>query len=152
MSEILQNQILEAEHLLCYRGEVTSAELEGIGREMDKAIREAGAKRAGFPITATYGMNNGKMDIELLLPVDRSMNDIKKYHYKEQLKIVNAVVAKHYGNPGCLQQTCNELNQYIAENGLTPITVGYSVPQKVDATEIDNSVVHVYVGISPNIL
>ena len=152
MTEILQNQVLETEHLLCFRGEVTNAELEEIGQEMDDAIREAGAKRAGFPITATYGMNNGKMDIELLSPVDRSINDIKKYRYKEQLKIVNAVVAKHYGNPRCLQQTCNELNQYIEEHELTPITVGYSVPQKVDATGIENSIIHVYVGISPNIL
>ena len=152
MSEILQNQTLEAEHLFCFRGKVTDQELEEVGRDMDMVIRKAGAKRVSFPITATYSMDNGKMDVELLLPVDRRMDDVKEYHYKEQLKIVNAVVARHNGNPNYLPQTCSELNQYIADKELMPITVGYSVPKRADASDIENSIIDVYVGISPNIL
>lgn len=152
MSEIFENQKLEIEHLLSFRGKVTNDELEAIGRDMESAIQEAGARRNGYPVTATYGIEGNKMDVELLIPIDRSMSDTSKYHYKKQLKIVNAVVAKHIGNPTYLQQTCNELNQYIMDNGLTPITVGYSVPQQVNATEMDKSIVNMYVGISPNVV
>lgn len=152
MSEILENQKLEMEHLLSFRGKVTNSELESIGRDMESAIKEAGAQKTGYPVTATYGIDGEKLDVELLVPIDRSISDTQKYHYKKQLKIVNAVVAKHIGNPAYLQQTCKELNQYIVDNGLTPITVGYSVPQQVDATEMEKCIVNMYVGISPNVV
>lgn len=152
MSEILENQKLEIEHLLSFRGKVTNNEMEFIGRDMELAIKKAGAQKIGYPVTATYSIDGGKIDIELLIPIDKSISDTPKYHYKKQLKIVNAVVAKHIGNPAYLQQTCKELNQYIMDNGLTPITVGYSVPQKVDEAEMEKSIVNMYVGISPNIV
>lgn len=152
MTEILQNQVLETEHLLCFRGEVTNAELESIGQDMESVIKNAGGRRVGFPITATYGMNNGKMDIELLIPVDRCMDDIKKYGYKKQLKIVNAVVASYKGHPRGLQEACNQLNQHIIDHGLQPITVGYNVTKKTDMLNPENTEIDVYVGITPNIL
>ena len=65
---------------------------------------------------------------------------------------MNAVVASYRGNPMGLQNACNELNQYIMENKLQPITVGYNVTKKVDPLNIDNTEIDVYVGISPNIL
>ncbi len=152
MCEVIENQTLEIEHMICFRGKVTNAELNEIGRDMEEAVKEAGAKRLGFPITATYGMEQGKVDVELLVPVDKAVGDIKKYHYKKRLKIVNAVMAKHFGNPGYLQKTCNELNQYIEDKGYVPITVGYSIPRQIDMLNLENSEINVYVGVSPNIL
>ena len=51
-----------------------------------------------------------------------------------------------------LQNTCNELNQYIVQNKLMPITVGYNVTKKIDPVNIIKTEIDVYVGISPNIL
>lgn len=51
-----------------------------------------------------------------------------------------------------LQDACNQLNQYIMERRLQPITVGYNVTKKTDMLSPENTEIDVYVGISPNIL
>ena len=56
------------------------------------------------------------------------------------------------GNPNGLQEACNELNKYIIDNKLQPITVGYNVTKKIDPLDINNAEIDVYVGINPNIL
>lgn len=152
MAEILKNQLLEIENILSFRGKVSITDIEQLGKEMEKKVNEFGAKRIGNPITATYGIEGNLMDIEILLPIDRKIENSDKYIYKEKVKIVNALVAKHHGNPAELQNTCNELNQYIMENRLTPITVGYNVTRKVNPADIQDTEIDVYVGISPNIL
>lgn len=117
---------------------------------MEEEIKKAGAKKVGYPITATYGVVGNKIDIELLIPINKCMGDTLKYHYKKQFKIENAVVAKHIGNPANIRQTCNELNQYFMDKGLIPRTVGYTVPQQINNEEIEKSIVNMYVGIGNN--
>ena len=46
----------------------------------------------------------------------------------------------------------SQLNQYIMEHKLQPITVGYNVTKKTDMLNPENTEIDVYVGISPNIL
>ncbi|MDR1329151.1 MAG: AraC family transcriptional regulator, partial [Oscillospiraceae bacterium] len=60
----------------------------------------------------------------------------------------------HTGNPAGIQSTVNELLAYIQQNGLQPITSGYNVTVKEAKTplEVDEMVVDIYLGISPNIL
>lgn len=99
-----------------------------------------------------YGVNADKVDIELLMPIDRKLATSDKFTYKEKLKIVNAVVAKYKVYPNGLQDACNELNRYIMEHKLQPITVGYNVTKKTDMLNPENTEIDVYVGISPNIL
>ena len=152
MIEIIENQTLEVENLLSFRGNVTQAEMATIGSEMEETVNRAGAKRTGSPITATYGVEGETVDVELLLPIDKKIESIGNYTYKEKLKIVNAVVAKYVGNPTGLQNACNELNQYIIEHKLVPITVGYNVTKKINPMNMEETEIDVYVGISPNIL
>ena len=152
MIEIIENQTLEVENLLSFRGNVTQAEMATIGKEMEEAVNGAGAKRIGSPITATYGVEGEKVDVELLLPIDKKIESIGNYTYKEKIKIVNAVVAKYVGNPTGLQNACNELNQYIIEHKLVPITVGYNGTKKINPMNMEETEIEVYVGISPNIL
>lgn len=61
---------------------------------------------------------------------------------------------RHIGNPAALQNTVNELNAYIMEHQMLPITAGYNVTVKEAKTplEIDSMEVDIYVGISPNLL
>jgi len=152
MLEIKENQELNVTNVLSYRGKVKQAELESLGKEMESYIRNAGAKQVGNPITATYAVEGDAIDVELLMPIDRSIDSTDKFVFKKQLKIVNAVVAAYKGHPMGLQEACNQLNQYIMEHRLQPITVGYNVTKKTDMLNPENTEIDIYVGISPNIL
>lgn len=152
MVEILSGQTLELENLMSFRGKITQTELEVVGKDLETKITLAGAKRVGNPVTATFEVDGNLLDIEILLPIDKKIPNIEKYSYKEKLRITNALVAKHKGNPMGLQETCIQLNQYIMEQKLVPITVGYNVTKKIDPINVEDSEVDIYVGISPNIL
>jgi spermidine/putrescine-binding protein len=86
------------------------------------------------------------------MPIEKSIDSTDKFVFKKQIKIVNAVVASYKGHPMGLQDTCNQLNQYMVEHTLQPITVGYNVTKKMDMLNPNNTEIDVYVGISPNIL
>ncbi len=117
-------------NVLSYRGKVGKADLENIGKEMENYIQNAGAKRVWNPITATYAVEGDVMDVEIFMPLDKSIKSTDKYVFKIQIKIVNAIVASYKGHPMRLQDTCNRLNQYMIEHNLQPITVGYNVTKK----------------------
>ena len=151
MLEIKENQELNVANVLSYRGKVRQAELENVGKEMESYIQNTGAKRIGNPITATYAVEGDAIDVELLMPIDKSIDSTDKFVFKNQIKIVNAVVAAYKGHPMGLQEACNQLNQYIMEHKLQPITVGYNVTKKTDMLNPENTEIDVYVGISPNI-
>ncbi len=152
MTEIKLNQELEFFNVLSFRGKVTQAELGNIEKNMEIKLAEAGVRRVDNPITVTFGVEGSYIDVEILLPIDRKMDNIGNYCFKDKIKIVNAVVASFKGNPSGLQCACDKLNEYIRENRLQPITAGYNVTKKVDPLNIDNTEIDVYVGINPNIL
>ena len=66
--------------------------------------------------------------------------------------MVNAVLLSYKGNPAGLQNACNELNRYMVDNQLQPITVGYNITKHIDTINVENTEIDVYVGINPNIL
>ncbi len=152
MIEIKENQELDIDNVLSYRGKVRQAELEDIGKEMEIYIQNSGAERAGNPVTATYGVEGDEIDIELLMPIDKKIDSTDTFLFKNKIKIVNAVVMCYKGHPIGLQEACNQLNQYILEHKLQPVTVGYNVTKKTDMLNPENTEIDVYVGISPNIL
>jgi hypothetical protein len=143
---------LNVVNVLSYRGKVKQTEIENVGKEMESYIKNAGAKRVGNPITATYAVEGDAIDIELLMPIDKTIDSSDRFVFKNQIKIVIAVVACYKGHPMGLQDACNQLNQYIVEHSLQPITVGYNVTKKTDMLDPENTEIDVYVGISPNIL
>jgi len=152
MIEIKEKQELKVEKLLSFRGKVSQAELEAVSKDMQNVIATQGAKQVGSAITATFAMENGMLDIEILVPVDKPMESVGRYSYKEQLHLVNAVVAVYRGHPVGLQETVEKLNQYMLDNQLQPITVGYNVTKRMDMLAPENTELEVYVGINPNIL
>ena len=152
MTHIETNQELEVDNLYCFRGKINHIELDSIAKELEDTITNCGAKKVGSPITATFGVEDTIMDIEIMLPINQEIKDADKFYYKEKLKIGNAIMAKHIGDPAGLQETCNDLNSYIMEHQLIPITVGYNVTKNVDPINVNNTEVDIYVGINPNIL
>ena len=153
MSEIREGQVLEIENIMSYRGVIRQSELKGIAADLEEKVNLAGAKRADYPITIIYGMGeDGMIEAAVLLPINRRIDDINGYVFKERIKIVNALTVRHKGNPVKLRETYNELNQYISRNNLVPITAGYNITRKIDMTDVNNTEIDIYVGISPNIL
>ena len=152
MSEIKTNQELEVKNVLAFRGKIKPQELDGIVKDMEYKMKSVGAERIGNPITATYTVEKDGIDVEVLLPINKEMDDIGAYKYKERIKIVNAVLLSYKGNPTGLQNACNELNQYMAEHQLQPITVGYNITKHIDTINVENTEIDVYVGINPNVL
>lgn len=152
MLDIVENQVLEVNNIVSFRSKIKQTYMEQVAKDMELKITDAGAKRIERPITATYELDGEEMDIEILLPIDKQVADLDKYVFKDKIKIVNAVVAKYKGHPSGLQGACNELNKYIMEHKLKPITVGYNVTKHIEPLNMDNTEIDVYVGISPNIL
>ncbi len=153
MENILQNQVLKSENLLSFRSKISQMELNKVVMKMKSFAESQNARLKGNPITATFGLDGDKMDIELLIPLDREIKiDNTQYQFKKRFELINALMIRHIGNPNLLQNTCDRLNKYIVDNKLTPITVGYNVTVKASANDIDNTEIDIYVGISPNIL
>lgn len=152
MKEIKLNQELEANNLLSFRGRVKLHELDSVIKDMEQKIKDANVERLGNPITATYTMDAGGVEIEILLPINQKMECVGDYKFKEKIRITNAALLSYKGNPAGLQNACNELNQYMVENQLQPITVGYNITKNIDPNNIEDTEIDVYVGISPNIL
>lgn len=152
MTKIIENQTLEINNLLSYKNTIRATDLDDIGKKMNEVITLAGASTCGYPITATFETNNDLLDIELLIPINKKIISTDQFVFKEKIKITNAVVAIHIGNVNELQQTCNELNQYILDNKLIPLTVGYNITKKINPLDANDTEIHVYVGINANIL
>jgi len=152
MSNIIDNQLLEIENLISYRGKASNQEFNKIVTDMQEKLSVVGIMSVGHPITAIYGISGDKNDVEILIPINKKSDNIQKYIFKKKIKITNALVVQHRGNPAMLQQSCDRLNQYIVAHKLLPITVGYNVTKNIDKNNIDNTEIDVYVGISPNIL
>ena len=65
MLESKEKQELNVTNVLSYRGKIKQAEREKIGKEMESYIQNAGAKRLGNPITATYAVEGNELDIDV---------------------------------------------------------------------------------------
>lgn len=147
---ILENQVLEIENLISFRGKISNFEMNAMSAEMKNEIEKFGAVIIGEPITATFEVNTQGLDVEILLPINKKIECNGRFVYKEKLKIINAVKASYIGNASGLDDACNILNEYIREKRLRPITVGYNVLR--DMSNINEIKVDIYVGIDPNIL
>ena len=156
--EIRENQTLELRNVLSFRAKMTQQALAMKSQEIERLLRESGAWRTATPVTATFAVEPGPqgpvMDIEILLPLDREIAPPEGYAWKPRFLLTNAVVVRHIGSPATMQQSANAINAYIMEHHLTPITVGYNVTVKDAKTpqELDDMVVDIYVGVSPNVL
>ena len=121
-------------------------------------LQENKLKNVGPIITSTFSVENvdGEqlLDMEILVPVDKEIETSGEYQFKKKFQLVNAVYARHEGNPNLLQETYSELMGYIQKNNLLQITTAYNVNVKdpTSADDLDNMIIDVYIGVSPNVL
>lgn len=87
------------------------------------------------------------IDVEILLPVSYRIPVEEPYIFKKNIKITNALYTK-VEDVIKIQEALNEVNQYIIDNTLQPITSAYLVQTKQD----NKTFIEIYVGLNPNIL
>lgn len=158
MHDILENASLEMTNVLSYRGKLTQQQMIQITKEMTELIQSNNAQKTLPGVTATFAIDTSgsepTMDIEIMYPLDRSIPVPSIYTLKPVFRLRNAVRIRHTGNPAMMQNTGNEIMQYIKEKNLMPITAGYNVTVQEPAspTDTDNLIVDIYIGVSDNIL
>lgn len=151
MIDINNNQELAIFKALTFRGIVREIELDGIVNDMERVLQKAGASRVGDIVTATFGVEGNRIDVELILPIDKNVGNIGGYQYKDNIIIKNALLALYKGEAQGFQAACVEINRYITENKLQPVTVGYNVIKGSNNNNIKNKKdveIEVYIGIS----
>ena len=156
--EITQDQTLEMQNLLSYRGRMTQQEFTAKAQEIERILQEHGVEKAAPIVTTTFSVEQGAMgpimDAEILVPLNKEIPVPSGYVWKPRFLLTNAVKLHHVGHPSALQNSVNELNTYISEHHLVPITSGYNVTVKEPKTplEMDVMEIDVYVGVNPNSL
>lgn len=158
MHEITENATLEMTNVLSFRGKMTQQQIRERGLEIDRLILANHAEKVGTGASATFSVDASGMtplvDIEILIPLNKSISVDAPYKFKPVFRLKNAVRIRHEGNPATLRNTADELMQYISTHGLTPITAGYNVTVKEPSgpEDINSMIVDIYVGVTDNIL
>jgi hypothetical protein len=145
------NKSYKMDNLVTLSCKVKVSELQKVVVDMVKEFKEYTTNNGEYMITTTKSIEviNGEqiLDIEILLPVFDLFVPKKPYDIKETIKIANAIYAIA-DDITKLQETMDEINNYIIANRLQAITSAYLVQTKkhnLPYTEI-------YIGLNPNIL
>ena len=150
-------QELYLNNLLSFRKQLTQAEVQKEIADIESFIKENGLTIVGPKISTTYSVTQAMtptIDIEILIPVDKKITETDRYKLKKEFKLTNCLKTSHKGNPMTFQNTIMELQKYIEENKLIPISTLYTVTIKDAKTqeELDNFHSDAYISISPNVL
>jgi len=152
------NKELKLNNILSLRKRMKQEEVEKEMHKITRYMQENGLKKAGPLITTTFSIENANgeqiLDMEILVPVSKGIKLLGEYQFKEEFRLLNAVYARHEGNPYNLQETYNKLMEYIQKNNLVQITSAYNVNIKQPSLveNIEDTIIDVYIGVSPNML
>lgn len=139
---VVEHQTISAEQILSYCTDVNDDKIP----QMLKSIKE-NISVLGFQICGNIIVAKHNDFTEFIIPVDKEFESTDDYEFKKRIKLVNAVRLRHYDSFCSIQKSLVELNSYISQNNLLPITSPYIV----ERTDSDR-VYDVYIGISENIV
>lgn len=146
------------QNVLSLRKKMTQQQINEEMIKIGKLLQDNEAKKQGPIVTVTFAIENVNgnqvLDMEILVPIDKKLDLPREYTLKSVFKILNAVYARHTGNPATLQNTYNEMLAFIQQNNLQQITAGYNVQVNdlLPGMTPDDMIVDVYIGVSPNTL
>lgn len=154
MAEILTGQELHMTNVLSLRVKGTQADMQREMGRVGQFIQNEGLAVTGATVTTTFAVEGGILDLELLIPLDKSFVPPDGCTCKPEFRLVNAASIRHIGSPAGLQRSCDELVAHIQRRDLTAITNGYNktVKDAKNPDELDDMIVDIYIGISPNVL
>ena len=142
---------LHLRNLLSFRKKLTQDEMKFENTLLANFIKTEGLQVVGPRISTTHNRDNatGVIDFELLIPVDKAFNSTDKYKYIEDFKLSNCLKVCHIGNPAEFQKNILNLQMYIKQNNLTPISSIYTVSIKEARTteEMNNFETESYIRI-----
>lgn len=153
---IEESKILNFKNLLSFRSNLTQCELQNELKNIDKFLKENKLSITGPKISTTYSVKQSMdpvMDIEILIPIDNSFNETSKYKFKKELKLINTLKNDYIGNPQGFNNCVMEIQEYISQNSLIPISSLYTVTihEIQNQNDIDNFHAELYIAINPNI-
>lgn len=155
---VYEGQTLELFNVLSFRAKMTQREIAAKSKEIELVLENNNAHKAGSSVSTTYSVEVGAegeiLDIEILIPLDKEVVPPAGYTFKPYFLLTNALMVRLIGNPSGLQDCIKELQTYIDEHKLTPISNSYNVTVKEVKSylEIDKSEIDIYVSVSPNVL
>ena len=152
---IIEKQELRLSNLISVRKKMSQKELAEEVQNMKTMIAHSDQK-AGDLVTATFAAENNEkgeviMDVEILCPVEKEISVMQPYVLKKELYITNALMSEFSGPASGISSVYNEINKYIMEHMLQPVTAAYTVNKGI-ANEGNKADIAVYVGINPNVL
>lgn len=149
--DIILNQEYEITNLITHSGRFTVAEFQKNLMEMASSYKDFAVNNGEYMITTTktveFIAGEQVMDVEMLMPLSYRMPVEGPYQFKDKVRLTNALYVK-VTDPALLQDTLNQVNEYIMENKLQPITSAYLIQTKQD----NKPCIEVYVGMNPNLL
>lgn len=144
-------QPYEIENVISRSGKFNTVEFQGALMDTVKEFKEYANNNGESVITTTRSVevveNEQILDVEILFPVKYKVPCKEPYEFKNKIRIVNALYVRE-DDISKLQDTLNQINQYILNNKLQPITSAYLVQSKHD----NKMITDIYIGINPNIL
>lgn len=156
-SGIETGKTLRLENVISMRRKVTQLEFQSELEKLTEFMTENNIQRTGPMFSTTLGVEevDGEqlLDMEFLVPVDREVDVPTDYQFKPLFHLVNAVYKQHVGSPERLQNTYDELLNFMQENNLQQITSGYNVTVNEKDVELGElPIIDVYIGVNPSIL
>ena len=138
----VEHQMLNYEYILSYQTKIDDKIIPDMLRSIKENISVIDLElRGNIIITRQDGIT------EFLIPVDRKFEGNQHYVFKPGFKLVNAVRQRYYGSFDNIDTGLKELNSYISEHSLTPITLPYIM--EIDS---NNGVYDIFIGMSENVL
>jgi hypothetical protein len=149
--DFILNQEYEINNLITHSGRFTVAEFQKNLMKMSNSYKDYALNNGEYMITTTktveFVSGEQVMDVEMLMPVSYRMPVEEPYQFKDKVRITHALYAK-VTDSAFLQESLNQVNEYIIENKLQPITSAYIIQSKKD----NKPCIEVYVGMNPNLL
>lgn len=140
--QVIQHQYLHFKNLLTFETDLDYAAIPDFTKGIADSLNVLNLKQNGCVI-----IKINKDNVQFIIPVDKKFKSCEHYKYKEEIKIVNAVRVRHYGNFKGIKKTAESLSDYIIQNSMQAVTQPYYT-----VNEFQNDVYDVYIGISENVL
>lgn len=156
---ITNGDVLKLDNLLSKRVEITQNDLSLLLNRI-RSFCYNNEIVVNNIVTATFGVrndnnNNQLIDMEILLDLQGNTipnNFPDDFQTKEKIEIINALHTHFMGKNQESIIAYNEINQYISEHSLQPITPAYAVSHNPYNNSDDIIDIDIYVGINPNIM
>ena len=156
MDLIKSGESIRFQNLLSFHKKIDQRDVDKEILKIKNLLVEKGINKNGPMISAIFGIEdvNGCtiIDIEILVPMDRKTELPDEYSIKDVFNLENAIFSRHTGNPKMIQNTYNQMVEFIRNNGLQQITVAYNVQTKEASQNTNDFSIDIYIGVSANIL